>query len=494
MKKIIISILSLFFGITACYCLPQSKMSGRAAKLLYGNVQKVETSSDESLTFNADGNLVETKSERSIIKREYQSPTEYTENGLKFRITYTDNQRIETLIEEKLVQTYTFDPQGRLISLHEPSYGESSTTEYLYDGNQILPYKVIHTGLYEEGEYVTTTTYQYNKIDENGNWLSANIKVHQVENGASFPEQEFTTNRTITYFTSEVATVNNSDSTSISSSSSTSFTSSIGGFFENFLNIMIRIIFYLILALPLVHMIYVFIKSNGKKESYTIEKFSQQRRSEGLESESNEEENTRAEEYLQKAIADWKPGKQEPDMVKPRKNKHLKTAQEYIDKTIALKPTDAEIVERLNELSNAVNVNNKRYFDGSKKLVIISAIVGLFFIFFMKENAEIGWYILTGCGIYILASMCPAFLVNKKAERQAGNVHDGIFAGVAAMVAGAKTIRTITTYSDGTVTKHDDHSQHWIVLALGFIVAFIMALLIIFWALINYLRNYILFF
>lgn len=60
--------------------------------------------------------------------------------------------------------------------------------------------------------------------------------------------------------------------------------------------------------------------------------------------------------------------------------------------------------------------------------------------------------------------MAPAFLIDKQAERGLGNVHSGIIAGVFAMIAGARTIRTVTKYGDGSKDVEDDHSEHWIAL------------------------------
>lgn len=42
-----------------------------------------------------------------------------------------------------------------------------------------------------------------------------------------------------------------------------------------------------------------------------------------------------------------------------------------------------------------------------------------------------------------------------------------------------------------TKTYEDDHSQHWIAWILGLIVLITLAALMVFWAIINYLRNYI---
>ena len=80
-----------------------------------------------------------------------------------------------------------------------------------------------------------------------------------------------------------------------------------------------------------------------------------------------------------------------------------------------------------------------------------------------------------------------------KAE-EGGNIHNGIFAGVFGLLAGAQTVRTIYKFNDGHKEYSDDHSQHWIALAIGLVVLFVLAMMMAFWALLNYLRNYVLYF
>jgi hypothetical protein len=53
------------------------------------------------------------------------------------------------------------------------------------------------------------------------------------------------------------------------------------------------------------------------------------------------------------------------------------------------------------------------------------------------------------------------------------------------MIAGARTVRTITTWSDGSEIKSDDYSRHWIALAIALAVLAIMTDLMSFWAFYN---------
>jgi hypothetical protein len=101
---------------------------------------------------------------------------------------------------------------------------------------------------------------------------------------------------------------------------------------------------------------------------------------------------------------------------------------------------------------------------------------------------------LIATGLYVVASRTPQFLIDKRALRGGGNIHNGIFAGVFGLLAGAQTVRTIYKFNDGHKEYSDDHSQHWIALAIGLVVLFVLAMMMAFWALLNYLRNYVLYF
>ena len=94
----------------------------------------------------------------------------------------------------------------------------------------------------------------------------------------------------------------------------------------------------------------------------------------------------------------------------------------------------------------------------------------------------------------VIASRTPVFLIEKRAKRGGGNIHNGFIAGIFAMIAGAQTVRTITTYSDGHKEVDDDNSQHWIAWVLAIILFITIAVFMFVWAFINYIRNYVLYF
>ena len=159
---------------------------------------------------------------------------------------------------------------------------------------------------------------------------------------------------------------------------------------------------------------------------------------------------------------------------------------------IGMCPTDADVIERLNSLTDVINSGEERHFDGSRKLIWLGFIVGILMYWMMGVGMMFSTLIATG--LYVVASRTPQFLIDKRALRGGGNIHNGIFAGVFGLLAGAQTVRTIYKFNDGHKEYYDDHSQHWIALAIGLVVLFVLAMMMAFWALLNYLRNYVLYF
>lgn len=260
---------------------------------------------------------------------------------------------------------------------------------------------------------------------------------------------------------------------------------------DTILSILIVLVYVGIIA----HMIYVYFKGSRYKEIYTLDGMTAKRTEENKPSEMTEEEYNQCVNLLEDAFAVWTIQSQTEngeEIRKPTKMKQIKASSLLIDQAIALRPTDQEVIDRINELTDVINSNEKRYFDGSKALVWLGIIVGILLGFVMGPGVSILTLISTGC--YILASRTPAFLVEKRANRGGGNIHNGMIAGIFGMIAGAQTIRTITTYSDGHKEYEDDNSQHWIAWILGLCLLVAIALFMALWAIINYLRNYVFYF
>lgn len=241
------------------------------------------------------------------------------------------------------------------------------------------------------------------------------------------------------------------------------------------------------------HMVYVLFKGARYKEKITVDGMKEERSVAGMPEDMTEQEVARAWSLMDEAFQTWTVVEttEDNEFRKPTKMKQITQSAMLIDQVIAMCPTDEGVVERLNELTDVINSGEERHFDGSAKLIGLGVIVAIL----MYWMAGIGMTVstLASTGLYYIASRTPQFLIDKRALRGGGNIHNGIMAGVFAMLAGAQTVRTVYTYSDGHKEYDDDHSQHWIALALGFVILVVLAMMMMFWALLNYVRNYVLY-
>lgn len=242
------------------------------------------------------------------------------------------------------------------------------------------------------------------------------------------------------------------------------------------------------------HMGYVLFKGKRYKEVFTVEKMAALRAESGIPQKMTDDETDNAWKLMEDAFTCWTvvDRTDEDEFRKPTKMKQIRKSSRLLYQVIAMLPTDDDIIERLNSLTEVINSGEERHFDGSKKLIWLGVIVGVLMYWMMGVGMMIST--LAATGLYMLASRTPQFLIDKRSLRGGGNLHNGIFAGVFAMLAGAQTVRTVYKFSNGEKAYSDDHSQHWIALAFALIILFLLAMMMVFWMLLNYLRNYVLFF
>lgn len=234
-----------------------------------------------------------------------------------------------------------------------------------------------------------------------------------------------------------------------------------------------------------VHMFYVNFKGARYNRVFTLEDMKAERIAQNKPEEMSDEEYDQAVNLLDGVFETWTIVDKDDeggDIRQPMKMKQIKASTMLLDQAIAMQPTDQEIIDRINDLAEVINNNEKRYFDGSKPLAWLGGIVG---VLFCLITPSFGILTLISTGAYILASRTPAFLVQKRAKRGGGNIHNGIIAGIFGMIAGAQTVRTVYKFSDGHKEYEDDHSQHWIAWALGLVLLVFIAMLMAFWSFIR---------
>lgn len=244
----------------------------------------------------------------------------------------------------------------------------------------------------------------------------------------------------------------------------------------------------------IIHMIYIKFKGIRYKKPLTVEDMKAERIAQNKPEDMSPEEFNQALTLLAGVFDTWTVVGQNDEgeeLRKPTKMKQVKASSMLLDQAIALQPTDADMIENINEFADVINSNEERFFDGSKPLAWLGGIVGAIFCFIVPQ---LGIITLISTGAYILSSLTPVFLIEKREKRGGGNIHNGIIAGVFGMIAGAQTVRTVYKYSDGHKEYEDDNSQHWFAWFFGIAILVCIAATMALWAMLNYLRNYVLYF
>lgn len=190
-----------------------------------------------------------------------------------------------------------------------------------------------------------------------------------------------------------------------------------------------------------------------------------------------------------------------PDTVNyPVGKKAAYHAKEVLDDVIANHlPVDGEAANLLNKVAVVTNDAYKRTFAGSKAFLIVSIIIAAGACYLNKDAYPLIYFGFS-CIAYWFASRTPNYiLVEKdlKAEKtgkQSKSFMTGAIAGILGLAATAPVFVEVTKNANTgeVLDTQEDHSMTWIALAFSFILLIAIAYLMIFVAIFNYFRNYVL--
>ncbi len=229
--------------------------------------------------------------------------------------------------------------------------------------------------------------------------------------------------------------------------------------------------------------------------------FKNMRKAANKSEEATEEENAKAFGYLEDAFYSWKiisaPGEEE--LRSPTTLAQIKKSRELHASAVAVMPTDQSVVDRLNELGNVINIQEKRSFAGSWKLIIV-AIVALVIMYLMSSSGGFWhflksfWWMPVSIVLYYIASLTPAFLQDKRARWFRGkNIHNVLIGTVLGLFMATPATETwVTKWSDGSKTKSEEANPLFFVMViLTFMMILILGFMTIIFAGINFIRNYV---
>ena len=257
--------------------------------------------------------------------------------------------------------------------------------------------------------------------------------------------------------------------------------------------VLLAILFLGLSGAMIAHMVYVKFFKKPLQEDYTVDYF-KELRSQG-EYPSEEEANDKAAELMSNIYNSWTPIDQEGETKVPYSRSDVNNALAAVEEAVKLAPTDEDVVAAINELSRALNECCKRTFGGSKTFLIVSLIIGLVLSFISGTWGFMGMIVVSSV-IYWFASQTPIWMqirTELKGNGGKASFMTRLLGGLFGAAATAETYKVVTTYSDGSKTEETDNSNFWFTLIFSIVVMVVLAVCMFFVAVINYLRNYVIY-
>ena len=246
---------------------------------------------------------------------------------------------------------------------------------------------------------------------------------------------------------------------------------------------MVFITLFVVVLAIVAHTIYLLATTKKLKENYTVEAFRKNRAAAGLGAMTKEEVdelNTKLDsiDTIWGEIADSKGNM----VVYPHSRKSLNQSLEILNAAIALNPDNKDIVTKINDYNEVLNHALTRQFSGSKTIIAIATILGLILGFGTGFYMAIVATIVTVLA-YILASYTPNFMLIEQIARN-GKRSTSLVKRLLLALIGSVTVAN---------QNDKDKSERWVSYLLLFVGTIVMAFLLPIIALVNYLRNYVIY-
>lgn len=391
---------------------------------------------------------------------------------------------------------FHYDDQGRVSSedyvyenLDAGSEDNIGNTRYYYDDNG----NVVKVVVYDAYDSTTNTVnYTYRKMDAAGNWTE------RVANCPNLGLNNQVEKRTLSYSDEADAA-----STSIDTSTAIQTGSDEGlapkqpkkrPFWDIFLS------FLLVAALifMIAYMVYILLIRDRKLVPKTIEDFKAQRQSLGMPEESSDLENESLnplfdEVYQNRTTVIDAQGDQVHYFTTKEQVEGLRSA---LVKTLEIAPTNPEYVKFYNETLSEYKMMTERQFMGSKTYLIIGGILTVL-MSIGAGLAALPFMLLNILGYYF-ASKETQFMINaKNLKGTSSNGRSKVMTALTMMGIGVlfsgQTYKTVTRWSDGTTTTDYDNDEHLVALIFGMIILAVLAFFMFVVAMVNFIRNYLIY-
>jgi hypothetical protein len=175
-------------------------------------------------------------------------------------------------------------------------------------------------------------------------------------------------------------------------------------------------------------------------------------------------------------------------ITKGKQAKFMKNGLDYINKN--LKPTDPEIIERVNEFAEIYKIRTKRIFTGSKWIIAASVGVGLLMLFTGGISTFIFIHAL-GIAFYILSSRTPMYALEKR-RFKFSQLGTGMIGGIMTALALGDGTKYYVSTNGGPYQRDWETEGSMALMGLVFliVIALFLGFAAAFLGVINFIFNY----
>lgn len=172
----------------------------------------------------------------------------------------------------------------------------------------------------------------------------------------------------------------------------------------------------------------------------------------------------------------------------------IRNASKRLSEVLQYCPTDANIIEQLNQCTTVVNRAERRRFFGSIVLMAVTAVIAAAAYLLGFRTAAI--LMATGLVVYFFASFTPYFLYEKRKRKGENDIFNGLLGNTFAAVIGTRRYKQLFKKAgeQGESTSGTGIAQKILYAIIFIVLCIVFSLLIFVWAVFNYIRNYVLYF
>jgi len=240
-------------------------------------------------------------------------------------------------------------------------------------------------------------------------------------------------------------------------------------------------------------------------DTVTKEEFMRMRKAAGKTETATEEENKNANAILDEIYFSWKVTSEvgEEEKRSPATMATIKNSILLLEKAKQLMPTNDDVIEYHNGLTEVLNAQQTRSFSGSWKLIGM-AVLATLIMYLMTKSSTGGfwhfmksfWFMPFAIVLYYFASLAPRFLQLKRERWFKGrNIHNVLIGTIVGLfIATPATESWVSTWSDGSKTKSEEINPFFIfMMILTFMLILFLGFMTIIFAGINFIRNYVIY-